>query len=216
MKNILIRLLVVLFGYAFGLFQTGWFLGKLYNVNLKQLGSGNTGATNALRVIGIKGGLLVLLGDALKGFIPCMLIRLIFKNSSLDELSALIMYCALGCVLGNNHPFFLKFNGGKGIAVSLGWMLAWQPKAVLVCLAVFLILAFSTRYVSIASLACCVAVTALTHIYASQVFGPLQSLTPSAVEFVVLGFLIPLLVILRHHGNIERLIKGNENRFGKK
>lgn len=216
MKNILIKILIVLFGYAFGLFQTGWILGKINNINLKEQGSGNTGATNALRVMGIKGGLLVLLGDALKGFIPCMLVRFVFRDSPLDELNAYILYCALGCVLGNNHPFFLKFNGGKGIAVSLGWMLAWQPKAVLICLTVFLILALSTRYVSVASLACCLMVTALTHLYASQTFGPLQTLTSSATEFVILGFLIPLLVILRHHANIKRLINGNENRFEKK
>ena len=113
-------------------------------------GSGNTGATNALRVAGIKGALIVFFFDALKAFIPCFAVRLIFRSD--PYMYVYLVYTAFGVILGNDFPFYLKFKGGKGVAATCGWCFAWQWQITLLGLALFFSIAFATGYVSLASI----------------------------------------------------------------
>ena len=134
--TVLIRLLLVIVGYAFGLFQTGYIYGKITGNDLRKVGSGNTGATNALRTHGFKAAFLIFFFDALKAFIPCFAVRLIFMNDSLRWVY--LMYTALGVILGNDYPFYLKFKGGKGVAATCGYAFAWNWAYTLIGLALFL------------------------------------------------------------------------------
>ena len=114
------RLVCLLIGYIFGLFQTGYFYGKTQGVDIRKMGSGNAGSTNALRTMGIKAGMITLLGDCFKCVIAVLVVRGIYGQSHADILPLLSLYTGFGAVLGHNFPFYLKFKGGKGIAVTAG------------------------------------------------------------------------------------------------
>ena len=118
------RLVCLLIGYIFGLFQTGYFYGKTQGVDIRKMGSGNAGSTNALRTMGIKAGMITLLGDCFKCVIAVLVVRGIYGQSHADILPLLSLYTGFGAVLGHNFPFYLKFKGGKGIAVTAGMILS--------------------------------------------------------------------------------------------
>ena len=141
------RIICLIIGYAFGLFQTGYFVGKLNHVDIRKTGSGNSGSTNALRVLGVKAGLMTFVGDVLKCVLPILLVRQIFSGS--DCLPLLAMYTGAGATLGHNYPFYLKFKGGKGIAVLAGLVLSTKlcDGADPTC-CIYVIVVAVTRYVS--------------------------------------------------------------------
>ena len=207
----MLRLLFIVIGYAFGLFQTGYIYGKIVHRDLKKEGSGNTGATNALRVLGVKGGLIVFFFDALKAFIPCFVVKMIFKDDPMKYVY--LMYTAIGVSLGNDYPFFLKFRGGKGVAACFGWFVAFDWRIALIAISLFFILAFSTRYVSISSIS-----AALFALILVPVFVRLGWITIEAnyAEVLILISIAQAILIVRHSENIKRLINGTENRFGSK
>ena len=122
------RILCLLTGYVFGLFQTGYLYGKMHHIDIRQYGSGNSGTTNALRVMGKKAGLLVFLGDFLKTVFACLLVRLVMKGSPSVDLY--VLYAGLGVVLGHNFPFYLHFKGGKGIASMAGILVSMDWRVV--------------------------------------------------------------------------------------
>ena len=119
------RILCLLTGYVFGLFQTGYLYGKMHHIDIRQYGSGNSGTTNALRVMGKKAGLLVFMGDFLKTVFACLLVRLVMKGDPSVDLY--VLYAGLGVVLGHNFPFYLHFKGGKGIASMAGILVSMDP-----------------------------------------------------------------------------------------
>ena len=116
----MVRIICIVIGYIFGLFQTGYLYGKLHNVDIRTMGSGNAGTTNAMRTMGFKAGAITFLGDAFKCIFAVALVKIIFKDSHADILPLLAMYAGTGAVLGHNFPFYLNFRGGKGIAVTAG------------------------------------------------------------------------------------------------
>jgi len=209
----MLRIVFVLIGYVFGLFQTGYFLGKLTGRNLEKEGSGNTGATNALRVMGVKWGLVVFFFDALKAFIPVFAVRMIFKGQPLEITYA--MYTTLGVILGNDFPFFRNFKGGKGVAASAGWGLAIYWPYALICIGFFFLVAVITRYVSVGSLAVCVMIVVLFFVFMMTGHIPVEG-TALRVEVMAIVILLEVIMVWRHKDNIKRLIRGEENRFGKK
>ena len=121
------RIICIIIGYVFGMFQTAFFYGKMYGIDIREHGSGNAGTTNTLRVLGTKAGLIVFAGDVLKCMIAVWITTLIFKGSHADEIYLLKLYTAAGAILGHNYPFYLKFKGGKGIAATAGLILAFHP-----------------------------------------------------------------------------------------
>ncbi|MCI8514873.1 MAG: glycerol-3-phosphate 1-O-acyltransferase PlsY [Lachnospiraceae bacterium] len=206
-----IRLCVVLAGYVFGLFQTGYFLGQRMHRDIRSEGSGNAGATNALRVFGLKAGFLVFFGDLMKAVICCSLIKFGLADYFGDLTPAMVLYGGLGVILGHTYPFYLNFKGGKGIAASGGMILVFDWRIALICFAVFLFLVFTTRLVSLGSL------TALTLFFLLEIlFVRLRwlALPPACLAevFVISGITV-LMAYYSHRSNLSRLLRGEENRI---
>ena len=139
------RIVCILIGYVFGLFQTGYIYGRLHHVDIRKMGSGNAGSTNALRTLGVKAGACTFLGDSFK----C-----IFAETHGDILPLLSIYAGMGAVLGHNFPFYLKFKGGKGIAAMAGLLAALTNVWIcLIAIVVFVTIVAVTKYVSVGSIA---------------------------------------------------------------
>ena len=126
MNEILLRLLCLAVGYGFGLFQTAYILGKARGIDIRQHGSGNSGTTNALRVLGTKDGLIVFAGDMLKSLFAILLTSFLFGNRYPELVWVLKMYTFAGTVLGHDFPFYMGFKGGKGVAVVAGFCFAYH------------------------------------------------------------------------------------------
>lgn len=201
-------------GYVFGLFQTGYIYGKCNHVDIRSMGSGNAGTTNAMRTLGMKAGLITFAGDFLKTILAVLVARMLFADRYPELYKAIGMYAGFGAVLGHNFPFYLKFKGGKGIAATSGLIVAfgnWQIIAI--SAVIFFSIAIGTRYVSLASI-CLVSGFFIQVIVFGQLgfYGDLN--TPLLIEIYVLAFLFAALAIFRHRANIGRLLNGTENKFG--
>ena len=105
----MIRVVCLLIGYVFGLFQTAYIYGKMHGIDIRTVGSGNAGTTNTLRVLGTKAGLIVLAGDIIKTVLAISIVKMLFAQSHPDMLYTLVMYTAAGAILGHNFPFYLNF-----------------------------------------------------------------------------------------------------------
>ncbi|WP_035347822.1 glycerol-3-phosphate 1-O-acyltransferase PlsY [Edaphobacter aggregans] len=199
-------LLSIPLAYLLGSIPFGYLLVRIFRKqDIRATGSGNIGATNVARS-GAKGlGILTLILDALKGFAAVVIAQHIAAPYGFPQAYDIAVCSALAAVLGHVFPIWLGFRGGKGVATALGVFFALVPiTTVLYLLAVFLVIVFFTRYVSLAS------------IVAAAVF-PFFALphAPARTPIVVAGYiLIPLIVILKHHQNIRRLLAGTEHRFG--
>ncbi len=204
------RILVVLGGYVFGLFQTGYFLGKALHQDIRTVGSGNAGATNALRAFGLKAGVIVFAGDLLKSTLYCLLIKFLFGEQFGDATQLMMFYGGVGVVLGHTYPFYLGFKGGKGIASTAGMILAFDWRIAIICFTLFLTITITTQYVSVASL------SALTlFVILEQVFLALGWITlpeTHMLEMMVLSFLFVAHAFFTHRANLVRLAHGNENK----
>lgn len=221
--EILVRVLCIIIGYCFGMIQTAFIYGKMHGIDIREHGSGNSGTTNALRVLGKKAGLIVLLGDFFKAGFVCILARVIGTMFFPEILYPMILWGGLGVVLGHNFPFYMNFKGGKGIAATAGVIfgtLDWRLW--LICLISFILCVVITRYVSLGSL---VVVTLLfTSFMILGMTGNIQNpVTDIAyqgnelTECYIILFLFGALAFERHKANIVRLIHGNENKiFAKK
>ena len=141
------RLICLAIGYVCGLFQTSYIIGRMYKTDIREHGSGNAGTTNALRTFGKKAGALTLFGDCFKCVAAILIVKALFRGSYGDILPLLSLYAAAGCVLGHNFPFYLNFKGGKGIAASVGMILAFDWRVFLICAVVFFGLFFAFHYV---------------------------------------------------------------------
>ena len=210
-RMILICIVILLIGYGCGLFQTGVIIGKAAGTDLKKEGSGNTGTTNAMRVLGAKSGILVFLGDFLKCFIPCMIIHYGLRNVFGSWCVPLTIFCGLGVILGHMFPFFLKFKGGKGVACACAFGLALDWKMTVICLVIFAILAVATKYVSLGSV---IALSSMVVIEAIFLAAGI-SVFPMGLRALcfVLMVIIAALIVFAHRANIRRLANGNENKF---
>ena len=202
------RLICVLIGYLFGLFQTGYIYGKLNHVDIRKHGSGNAGTTNALRTLGWKAGVITFVGDCLKCVLAVVVVRLIFAESGHVELLA--FYAGLGAVLGHNFPVYLNFKGGKGIASTAGLILAVNPVMFLIVAVVFIAIVLITQYVSLGSLVIMVLFVAQIVIYGQM--GGFDLVGAELYEFYAIAVVLMLLAFWRHRANIKRLLSGTENK----
>ena len=116
----MVRLACLAIGYLLGIFQTAYIYGRINGIDIREYGSGNAGTTNALRVMGKKAGLIVVLGDVAKTVLAVVVVRLLVGATHTDMLPLLGIYAAAGAILGHNFPVQLGFKGGKGIACTAG------------------------------------------------------------------------------------------------
>lgn len=186
---------LVVAAYLIGSIPTGLILGKACGVDVRSEGSGNIGATNLYRTVGRKIGVITLIGDCLKGFIPVMAVKYSMLPSDYAVWVGLAAFC------GHVFSVFLKFRGGKGVATALGVFLALTPQALAVAVVIFAALMFFWRYVSLGSIAAAAVMPVATALFGG---GRVLSLVT---------LLIAVIVILRHHENIRRLLSGTESRF---
>lgn len=181
--------------YLLGSIPTGLLLGKMWGIDVRKEGSGNIGATNLYRTVGRSVGVLTLIGDCLKGAIPVALAKHFLL---LPELAA---WVGLAAFCGHVFSLFLKFKGGKGVATALGVFLVLAPVALLFALAVFIGLMVVWRYVSLGS------------VTAAAVMPLAVVLTGESKVLFFVTLAISVIVIVKHHENIRRLLAGTENRF---
>ena len=209
----MLRILLLIIGYFIGNIETGYIFGKLNKMDIRNYGSGNAGATNTLRVLGPKAGLIVFFGDFCKSLIPCLVVRYIFRdNVSLSYVY--MLYIGLGVVLGHNFPFYLGFKGGKGVASTAGTIMALDYRIAFVCLAIFILIVAITRYVSLASIVVMIIFIGMSHMLVKTSYGFTDGSSP--MEFRLLIVIIGFLSIFMHRANIKRLLSGTENKIGKK
>lgn len=204
------RLVCLVIGYVFGLLQTGYLVGKLNHIDIRKEGSGNAGSTNAVRVMGWKAGLMTFAGDVLKCVLAIFLVRYLYRGS--EHLPLLAMYAGMGATLGHNFPFYLKFKGGKGIAVLAGLVVSTNPAMVPIPLAAFLIAVIFSRYVSLGSLLA--STLFFIEVATFGQYGIFKMAAPYLYEMYILVLLLTILAWYRHKENIKRLLAGEENRFG--
>ena len=168
----------------------------------------DAGTTNALRTLGWKAGAITFIGDCLKCVLAVVLTRFIFADSSHVELLAI--YAGLGAVLGHNFPFYLNFKGGKGIASTVGLILAVNPVMFLIVAIVFIAIVWFTQYVSLGSIVIMVLFVIQVVIY-GQMDG--FGLTGGELyEFYAIAIVLAALAIWRHRANMKRLATGTENK----
>lgn len=217
--DISVRAASLAVGYIFGLFQTAYIIGKIKKVDIRQLGSGNAGTTNAMRTLGAKAGILTFIVDCAKTILAMTLCRLVvasfYPELYADLKYTIGMYAGLGAVLGHNFPFYLKFKGGKGIAASSGFILAFGTWPMIpIGFVVFFGIVLVTRYVSLGSI--CLMISFFIELIIFGQLGWYGVSGPLLTEIYVLGFLFMALAIIRHRANIVRLLNGTENKFGVK
>src|SRR5262245_15095402 len=186
--------LLVLFAYLLGSVPTGYILGSLAGVDVRKAGSGNVGATNVARVVGKRHGIFTLVADIAKGFVPVV----IALNLGLTSTATALV--GVAAFLGHLYPIFLRFRGGKGVATALGVYLGLAPWATVVLMPIFVLVILATRVVSLSSM---IAAASAPIVFWLLTSSPM--LTGTSV-------FIALMIVLRHRGNIQRLLSGTEPR----
>lgn len=199
--NILAAIGALLVGYLLGAISFAVIIARRHGVDILKEGSGNPGATNVKRTLGKTAGNLCFALDVLKGFIATLLPRLLVPD---ENALALAIIGLVGAILGHSFSIFIGFKGGKGVAVTMGGLLALSPLVLIGGLLVWVATFYTSRYVSLASIAFGISLPIL-----SLLFSKPWLLT------AFLG-LLAALIIIRHKSNIQRLIAGTESRFTKK
>ena len=195
------QILFPLLGYLVGAIPFGLLIGKMGGVDVRQAGSRNIGATNVSRLLGKKLGIFTLICDCLKGFLPMLCASLIMGES--DQAALLVPLTGVMAVVGHMFPVYLRFRGGKGVATGLGVFLFLSPVAILISLAVFVASVALSGFVSVGSLLASAAMPVW-----------LLCLGGTHAE-IVAAFLVALLIWIKHHQNIGRLIRGEEKSWKK-
>jgi acyl phosphate:glycerol-3-phosphate acyltransferase len=209
--------IVAVAAYLLGSIPTGYLVARAKGIDIRTVGSGNIGATNAMRALGKPAGIIVLLMDALKGYTACALLPPLIFNWLAPHFSGSFRYfqdeplefqirfyvvAGILAVLGHNYTCWLGFKGGKGIATSAGVYLALAPWALLIAVVVFLLALLATRYVSVGSISAAIALPAAVWI-----------LPPHNLLLGVVTTVLGVLAIYKHKGNLQRLVAGTESRL---
>lgn len=187
---------LILFAYLLGSVPMGYILGKLAGIDVRNTGSGNVGATNVARVVGKRQGMLTLISDAAKGFIPVVIALQLDRNTSITAMVAVAAF------LGHLYPVFLKFRGGKGVATAFGVFLGLAPMATLILVLIFAMAYLTSRIVSLSSI---IAAAAAPIVLWSSFYSPV---------LIFMSVFVALMIIIRHRANIRRLLDGTEPKFG--
>lgn len=200
---IVLYLTTIIFAYLTGSFPTGYILVKaLKGIDIREIGSGSTGATNVKRVLGMKAYIFVMFVDALKGLLPVLAAKYIdSKLGILSGFHILPVLVAVAVIMGHSKSIFLKFSGGKSVASGVGTILGLCPPVGLITILSWVVLTYFTKIVSISS----IIVILLTPVWMFVFKQPL-----SYVIYCLLG---ALYIVYLHRENIKRLLSGNENKI---
>ena len=214
-------ILLMFFAYLVGSIPFGYLVSAVWgNIDIREHGSGNIGMTNVFRTLGPFPGLLTLILDILKGYFVVYLALLWIPYEQIGDFflwGSIISFIALLTVLGHSYSVWLRFHGGKSVAVSLGVLSALVGIWVLVPFGVFILAVVFTRYVSVGSLLSGISVPVMFLIITNSNMSVLPNQgNPSDNVFVGFTVILAVLVIIRHIANIKRLIDGTENRIGSK
>ena len=207
-SNWLLLVGIAVGAYLLGSIPFGYILVRLTRgEDVRASGSGNIGATNVARSGGKGLGILTLLLDTFKGWLPVWVVLHLpgMPVANDRQLHVLAAAVALLAVLGHMFTIWLRFKGGKGVATGLGVFLALAPAAVLISVALFAVIFALTRYVSLVSIVAAASFPIILLIREGNIFGPWG---------MALTTTVAVLVIVRHHQNIGRLVNGTESRFG--
>ncbi|HEY3932393.1 MAG TPA: glycerol-3-phosphate 1-O-acyltransferase PlsY [Verrucomicrobiae bacterium] len=205
---VLAYIVVAVAAYLLGSIPTGFLVARAKGIDIQKAGSGNIGATNAMRVLGKPAGIFVLLVDCAKGFaaakwLPVLILK-ISNIAAADEIESLSIVAGISAVLGHNYTCWLKFKGGKGIATTAGVYLALAPVALGFALTAFILAVFITRYASVGS------------IVAAMVLPVAVWFTKENLILRIVTVALCALAIFKHRKNMQRLLAGTESRLGKK
>lgn len=195
-----LKVVVYVFAYLMGSIPTAyWYAKYFHGIDIRQHGSGNVGATNSLRVLGKKAGIIVLIFDLLKGLLPVLIARSLGFSEEQTFLIGIV------CILGHIWSVFANFKGGKGIATSLGVILAVSPAGAGISLVVFVAIVYFTKYVSLASM-----LAGLAFVFYYLVFNFEQT------NMSLIAFGLFMLLVFTHRENIKRLVAGRESKISSK
>jgi len=198
--------LLIILAYLIGSIPTSiWVSKHFFNIDIRDYGSGNAGATNTFRILGPKWGTFVMVVDMLKGVVATSLYILLpfyLNNSNEWERTNLMVGLGLAAVAGHIFPVWANFKGGKGVATLFGMAIAIQPLVAICCVAVFLFVLYLTRFVSLSSILAGVAFM----VFILFIFNEKETL------YRVFAVLVALMVVLTHQKNISRIIKGTESK----
>ncbi len=192
-------LVAAIIGYLLGSLPTGYLMGRLYGLDIRQYGSGATGGTNVLRTVGRIPAAVTAVVDVLKGTLAVW-IAMRYLGGGWG-----LAIAGIGALIGHSYPVWLRFRGGKSVATGAGVVLpfAWLP--VLIGLGVFVLVVAATRYVSLGSILATLTVGVIV------VLSPVQ--TPAGKVLILAALLV---IIWRHRSNLQRLLQGKENKLGQK
>lgn len=202
----------IFLSYLIGSIPTSIILSKaVAGIDIRQHGSGNAGGTNVVRVLGWKLGLIVMFVDVLKGYVATAFIsnfQILSQTQTTDIFMSSIL-CGVAAILGHVWTIFARFKGGKGVATGLGMMIAVSPFDILIGLAVFLIIVFISRYVSVGSIFGIASVPISIYLRKNYFGAEIDG-----YEILLFSsILISLFIIFTHRSNIKRLLNGTENKF---
>ena len=198
------EMMLVVLAYLLGSIPTSiWVSKAVFGIDIRQYGSGNPGATNTFRVLGSKWGAFVMISDISKGVIATSLYILIpfYLQNELARTNFMIVL-GMAAVLGHIFPIWADFKGGKGVATILGMALAIQPIVAFICIIVFLITLFTTRFVSLSSMLASVVFMVLI----------LFIFNEKETSYRVFAIIVAFMVVVTHQKNIGRLLNGKENK----
>ena len=186
---------LIVASYLLGAIPNGLIFGRLiWNVDLRKVGSGNIGATNAWRSIGKTAGLLIFLLDFLKGALAVVLARFVIGSETAE------VVCAIAAIVGHSASIFMKMKGGKGVATGLGVLTMMMPQVSAIAVLTWLAIVKATRYVSLASI-----ISVLVVVISAYIMN-------FSNEYVIFGLAASVLITVRHISNVKRLIAGKENK----
>ncbi|HLX91424.1 MAG TPA: glycerol-3-phosphate 1-O-acyltransferase PlsY [Puia sp.] len=200
------EVLLILLAYLIGSIPTAVWISKyFFDVDIREYGSGNAGATNTFRVLGSKWGTIVMIVDVLKGLLATSLFVFVpyYLHTDADlERTNLMLGLGLAAVVGHIFPVWADFRGGKGVATLFGMVLAIQPLVAVCCVGVFLLVLYLTRFVSLSSILASVSFAVLILF----IFNEKEPL------YRAFAIAVALMVILTHQKNITRILRGNESK----
>lgn len=191
--------IVILLSYLIGSFSSAFFIGKAFlKIDIREFGSGNAGATNAIRVMGKKLGIATFILDVFKGMLAVLIAKAILGSNG-GYIGGVF------AVIGHNWPILIGFKGGKGVATSLGVILMFHWPTAIICVLLGMIVSLITRFVSLGS---------IVFLTSAPIVNAI--ITPNFnKQFFITTLILAFLAIYRHKANFQRIASGTENKFGR-